>query len=411
MSHYHIFGGIPLHGETSVGGCKNAVLPILFATLLTRGENILENVPRISDVECVLDILRSLDVRVSYLDLHTLLVDATDASPSLPNSAAVRRIRASTYLIGSMLARFGSVTLQSFGGCSFCERPIDLHLLAARAFGAGEEGDVLSAPALHAADLTLPLISVGATVNALLMAASIEKCSVISGVAIEPHVLALVHYLRMAGAEIRIRSYPVPTFFVRGGRLSGVRIRMIPDMIEAGTLLLAAAITGGTALVHRVDPSHLQSLLEALSLAGAEIDKTEDSVRLTLPKNAAEMHLVAAPYPGIATDLSPLLCALLARLGTGSMRDTVFPERRSFLDAYHALGANFALADASIRFFAPSEPRRRSVSVPDLRAGAGTVLLALAGAGEAILTDENEYISRGYENFKGKLQMLGAHIE
>lgn len=411
MSQYRIFGGKPLFGEVTIGGCKNAVLPILFATLLTRGKNIFENVPRISDVECVLTILHSLGVRTAYLDLHTLAVDASDAVLSTPDAESVRRIRASTYLVGSMLSRFGSVTLQRFGGCSFCERPIDLHLLAARAFGAHEESGKLFAPALHPCSLIFPIVSVGATVNALLMAASLSEWSTISGVAIEPHVLALVHYLRMAGAEIRIRPYPVPTFFVRGGRLRGVRMRMIPDMIEAGTFLLAAATTGGTVRVREADPSHLKSLLDALACGGAEIEKGEKSVRLSFSKAACEMHFIAEPHPGIATDLSPLLCAFLSRVGAGSMRDTVFPTRKSFLRAYSALGANYELSEQEIRFFAPSEPRESFVSVPDLRAGAGTVLFALSNAGEATLSDENEYIARGYENFKGKLQGLGANIE
>ena len=411
MSSYHVFGGTPLRGEVAVGGCKNAVLPILFATLLTRGENIFDNVPRISDVQCVLKILHSLGVRTSYLDLHTLSVDATDAAFAVPDADAVRHIRASTYLIGSMLARFGRVMLQSFGGCAFCERPIDLHLMAAHAFGAKEDANELLTSHLCACHISFPIVSVGATVNALLMAASLSQLSVLSGVAIEPHVLALIQYLRMAGADIRISSHPKPTFFVRGGSLHGVRMRMIPDMIEAGTFLLAGAATGGTVSVRDVDPSHLESLLRALSRGGADIEVHESTVRLSLPACKQRMHFVAEPHPGIATDLSPLLCALLARIGEGTMRDTVFPTRKSFLRAYYDLGANYETNDAVIRFLTPGAPREDSVTIPDLRAGAGAVLFALANATEVTLTDENKYIERGYENFKGKLTQLGARIE
>ncbi len=408
---YRIEGGRRLRGSVKIGGSKNAVLPILFATLLTRGKSTLFGVPEITDVETVLSLLRTFGAEITRLAPDIIEIDTQNLSYATPSEAFTRVIRASTYLIGACLGRFGKVELPMFGGCSFCDRPIDLHLRAVRAFGGEIQENEIICKQLYANRVIFPKVSVGATVNGLLLASQIEDESILENVAIEPHVLSLVAFLRIAGCRISILSTPRPTFFVRGGKLRGVRMRMIPDMIEAGTYLLSAFITGGSVTVEDIDPSHLHSFFSLMKKAGADLLLKEHSATLSLPKPPKRVDIVCAPYPGIPTDLSPILAGTLAHYGNGTLLDSVFPKRKSFLLPYHALGANYAENEnGSITFSSRDTIRSDTVSVPDLRAGAGIVLYALATHSLITVDDESDYILRGYEHFTSKLSALEAYV-
>ena len=408
---YRVEGGSPLYGSVKIGGSKNAVLPILFATLLTRGKSLLTNVPAITDVESVLSLLQTFGARICRPTQDAVEIDTTCLSYTPPPEAFTRTIRASTYLIGACLGRFGKIDLPAFGGCSFCERPIDLHLKAVQAFGGEIQENQIICKQLLSNRVVFPRISVGATVNGLLLASQIEEESILENVAIEPHVLSLIAFLRIAGCRISILRSPRPTFFVRGGKLQGVKMRMIPDMIEAGTYLLSAFLTGGKVTVNDIDPSHLTSFFSLMEHAGATVFKKERSATLFCKERSKRIHITCAPYPAVATDLSPILSAMLARYGMGSVKDTVFPQRNSFLSPYHSLGANFLTQeDGSISFLPPDPPRAHTVSVPDLRSGAGLILYALSLPTTTVIDDTHGYLLRGYENFTEKINALGAYI-
>ena len=408
---YQTLGGSPLRGSVRIGGCKNAVLPILFATLLTRGKSRLYGVPSITDVDTTLSILEAFGAEISRPEEHTLEIDTTHLDYVTPNVASVRAIRASTYLIGACLGRFGRAELSDFGGCDFCKRPIDLHLMAAEAFGAKIDGNQIECKRLLANHVVFPIVSVGATVNSLLLSSQIPELSVLENVAIEPHVFSLITFLRIAGASISIATTPRPTFFVRGGRLRGVTMHMIPDMIEAGTYLLAAFISGGTVTTEGIDPSHLRSFFALMRDVGADLTIEEHRATLSRTTPMREASITCAPFPGIPTDLSPILAAALARCGKGRLCDTVFPDRRSFLSPYRALGANCVeREDGTILFTAPDPVRETTLTVPDLRCGAGMILYALSLSTPIEIIDDHQWILRGYEDFTMKINALEANV-
>ena len=408
---YRVEGGMPLRGSVKISGCKNAVLPILFATLLTRGTSLLYGVPEITDVETVLSLLRAFGADISRPEPHTVQIDTSHLEYTRPSDDFTRAIRASTYLIGACLGRFGKVGLSTFGGCGFCDRPIDLHLKAVRSFGGEIYENEIICKQLVANRVVFPVVSVGATVNSLLLASQIPEESILENVAIEPHVMSLVTFLRIAGCRISILHTPRPTFFVRGGRLKGVRMKMIPDMIEAGTYLISALINGGEVTVDGIEPSHLSSLFTLLRRAGTDIVVRENSATITCDKPPKPMHIVCEPFPGIPTDLSPILAGALARYGSGTLRDTVFSKRRSFLSPYHSLGANYIEKEDGTLVFLPADPPRTdTLTVPDLRAGAGMLLYALSVGQPVVVEDPSNYILRGYEDFTKKINALGANV-
>ena len=362
-------------------------------------------------MDTALSLLRDYGAVISRPERHTLEIDTTHLDDATPNPESIRKIRASTYLIGACLGRFGRAELPTFGGCAFCERPIDLHLMAAKAFGAQIEGNEIKCKQLLANRVTFPIVSVGATVNSLLLASQIPKVSVLENVAIEPHILSLITFLRIAGASIRIVPAKRPTFLVRGARLRGVTMTMIPDMIEAGTYLLSALISGGRVTVRDIDPAHLRAFFTVMREAGADLTLTENAATLSRTSPMRSVSVTCAPYPAIATDLSPLLAASLARHGTGSLSDTVFPNRRSFLAPYRALGASITeTGDGTFLFTSPDTVRERVLAVPDLRCGAGMILYALSLSTPIEIVDERGWILRGYEDFTLKLNALGANV-
>ena len=405
MKSFVILGGKPLVGNVTVSGSKNSALPILFATVIARGESIIENLPKIGDTEAALTILSELGADIR-LDGNTARINTESLVYSEPSSALTSLIRASTYLIGSLLARFGRCRLSTFGGCNFADRPIDIHLDSAYRLGAIREGELLLANGLHPAEITLRLPSVGATVNTLLLASSIKGKTVIRGFAREPHILTLIDFLRSAGAKIELSDGEIT---VEGGDLHGGRVRIDGDVLEAATLLTAGAITNGRVGVIGVDFNAMNSITRAFSALGLSLLYEGEALVCERGEYSYYTEIVARPYPGFPTDLQPIFAPLFASLSGGKITDTVWRERFGYLDELARLGVKSArLTDGALIY--KSKQHSGTASSPDLRGGMSLVLSALHSRGESRIYSA-EKILRGYESLDEKLSALGADIK
>ncbi len=399
-----INGGRPLFGKVQVSGSKNGALPILFASVVTSGITEVIGCPRIGDTAVALELLGSLGVGAEWQG-QSLFLDTRELKYTPPNAELVRKIRASTYLIGATLARFGEAELCSCGGCNFADRPIDLHIYAAECLGARIDSNILKAGKLNGGEISLPLPSVGATVNSLIMAAAAEGETHIKGYAKEPHVLLLIDYLRSAGAEIELAENLLT---VRGRALGGGRVKIIGDMIEAGTYIAAGLLTGGEVEVSGIDNESMKPFSASLCALGARVRSEEDSLSASIFGRGNFLNLRAEPYPGFPTDLQPITAPLLARFSGGRIEDSVFPERLGYLCELSRFGIS-SQRDRSGALILPSSFMPASVKAPCLRGGAACLLAALCAEGESII-DGAEIIERGYENIEEKLRALGALI-
>lgn len=415
MDRIVVSGGRALVGEVRIGGSKNAALPILFGGILTNDVCVFENLPRVSDVLCVLEILRFMGARVRFHRGGDVEVDYRELQSVLPPAALTRGIRGSVYLLGALLGRFGTAVLPGVGGCDFGHRPIDLHLSGFAAMGAiaTTEDDRLTLHAprgLVGCRFALPLPSVGATCNLLMAAVSATGESVLEGVAEEPHVQALAAFLRAAGAELR--SCP-GGIVIRGGRhLHGCRVRIIPDMIEAGTYLCAAMATGGEVTVTDTVPEHLGALLWVLERMGGRLCIAKDSVTVKASARYRCMHVETGPYPAFPTDLHPQLAVLFCiggrATGKGSVRERVWESRFRYVEELARMGATARIEGESATFL-PTALTPAVVTSPDLRGGAALLLAALATEGRSEILNAAT-IGRGYEHLETKLRTLGARV-
>ncbi len=397
-------GGAPLFGEVSVGGSKNAALPILFAALTARGTSVINNIPDIGDVRCAIKIIEGLGAVVERRGSR-LTVNTDGISYRKPPCELVASIRASTYLIGSCLASFGICHLQPFGGCNFSARPIDFHLKLAEKMGAAVEDDIIRADALTPALIKLPKPSVGATVNALIMASATEGTSMIYGSAREPHILSLIDFLRSAGACITCTDDCIT---VIGGGLHGGEITLIGDMIEAGTYLSAALATGGDVTVKGIDPDELAPFIDLLTESGARFDIGDCSVRAQ-GEICRPISAICTPYPGFPTDLQPIIAPLCGLFRGGRIKDTVFPDRFGYLNSLSLFGiAHNTLLDTAY-IYASRSISPAAVSAPDLRGGAACIIAALAAEGKSRI-EGIAAVERGYEGISKKLRSLGADV-
>jgi UDP-N-acetylglucosamine 1-carboxyvinyltransferase len=404
MGRFIINGGVPLYGGVRVSGSKNAALPIIFASLTTVGVSRIYNLPDITDVADAIAIIEQLGAKVWREDSVTL-VDTREVRYATLRLDEVERIRASTYLIGACLARFGRAELLPFGGCAFSRRPIDMHLDAARALGASVDGDLLEVGQLVGGEIRFRCPSVGATVNALILAASAKGETVIFGAAREPHIHSLIYYLRGAGADIRVFGDVIR---VRGGALRGATAVIPGDMIEAGTFLAAALITGGRVRVSGFDARELSAFTAPLLAAGVIEDVSGGSIML-VGRPRRPMSITTGAYPAFATDLQPIFATVMAWARGGSIEETVWRSRFGYLDRLAFLGVSSSRENNRAEIF-PSELMAGSVEAPDLRGGAAAVLAALAAEGESVI-GRGELVLRGYDSFAEKLRSLGAKIE
>lgn len=396
-------GGVSLRGSVRVGGSKNAALPIIFASLITRGESVIHRLPDIGDVRVAISIIESFGARCERSG-DSLLINTERLTLARPDDKLVSAIRASTYLIGASLSRFGIAYIQPFGGCGFCTRPIDLHILACRTMGATVGDGVIISRGLVGADMRFAKVSVGATVNAIILAATARGESRIENYARESHVFNLIDYLRSAGADITVTDEAIT---VRGRELLGGEITVEGDPIEAGTYAALSAITGGGITVLGVEPQLLDSFFDPLVSRGAVLDKSEGITLRSPPCDRVE--IIAEPYPAFPTDLQPISAPLLASAEGGTLEDRVWRGRFGYLDALAPLGIEYKAYPSSAEVF-PSRIRAADTIAPDLRGGAAALMTALAAKGESRIRF-SEIIERGYESIEKKLRALGAEIK
>lgn len=412
MIKYMIQGGSPLRGTVTISGAKNAAVAILPATLLVNGVCHLDNVPDISDVRLLLDILSDMGAKIRRLSPNSLEIDCSRARNTIAPIELVRRIRASYYLIGAELGRFGSARVALPGGCNFSVRPIDQHIKGFEAMGAEvslENGYVVAKGSLNGGHIFPDMVSVGATMNIMIAAVLANGMTVIENCAKEPHVVDLANFLNSMGANIS--GAGTDTIKVRGVKtLHGGSYAIIPDQIEAGTYMAAAVATGGDVLVRNIIPRHLECITAKLREMGARVTEYDDSVRIQRFAPLRPTKVKTMPYPGFPTDMQPQIavCLSLAR-GVSIITEGIYDTRFRYTGELNRMGASIQV-DTKIAVLNGVESLHGcSVRAFDLRAGAAMVIAGLAADGVTVVEDVH-YIERGYEDIIGKLRALGAVI-
>ena len=413
MNKYIIHGGRPLFGEVTISGAKNAAVAIIPAALLVDGVCRIENIPQISDVTLFFSILDELGARVRVLNQHAVEIDCRTVRSTHPSYDMARRIRASYYLLGALLGRFGAGQVAMPGGCNLGPRPIDQHLKAFTAMGADDSVEYgmirVRAEHLTGSHIFFDTVSVGATMNAMLAAVKAEGLTILENVAREPHVVDLANCLNMMGADVHGAGTDV--IKIRGVKqLHGCSYSIIPDQIEAGSYMVGAAITGGDVTLHNVIPKHMEPITAKLRAAGCEVTEYDDAMRIVRHGAIHPVKIKTMPHPGFPTDMQPLMTVLLTLAdGTSIVTEGIWENRFRYVDELIRMGANIQV-DGQV---AVIEGVKKLYPAPlralDLRAGAAMVMAALAADGVSEI-DETAHIERGYENIVEKLQALGADI-
>ena len=413
LEKFVIMGGKPLYGEVSISGAKNAAVAILPATILAADVCVIENLPNISDVSVSLNILSALGAKVRMLSRNTYEIDTSHlVGTNVPDDLS-RQMRASYYFLGALLSRFGRAQVAMPGGCNLGPRPIDQHLKAFSALGAQDSVDygmiTVRAAELNGARIFFDKVSVGSTMNAMLSAVMAKGETVLENCAKEPHVVDLANFLNMCGADIRGAGTDV--IKVRGVEaMHGCNYSIIPDQIEAGSYMVAAAATGGDVLIKNVIPKHLEPITAKLRRAGAEVTEYDDMVRVCRTGPIQPLKINTMPHPGFPTDMQPLMGVLLSvAQGTSTITEGIWDNRFRYVDELRKMGANIQV-DGQV---AVIEGVERLMPAPlrasDLRAGAAMVVAALMADGTSEI-EEISHIERGYENIVEKLRGLGADI-
>ena len=412
---YVINGGATLRGEVEISGAKNAAVAIIPAALLVDGVCRIENIPQISDADMLLTILSHLGAQVRFLNKTTIEIDCTSVRCVDAPFDLTRKIRASYYLIGAMLGRFGRAKTTMPGGCNFGVRPIEQHIKGMTALGADVDvrnGFVYAETPdgkLHGARIYLDKVSVGATMNIILAATLAHGRTIIENAAREPHIVDLANFLNSMGADIR--GAGTDTVKVNGvEKLHGGSYTIIPDQIEAGTYMVAAAATGGEVLIRNVIPKHLECISAKLRETGTIIQENEDSVFVRGAKHLRRANVKTLPYPGFPTDMQPQMGSLLCLAnGTSVITEGIYDNRFKYVNELRKMGAEIQVDGRVAVNEGGQELSGAVVQACDLRAGAAMVIAGLCAKGTTIVEDVH-YIERGYENFVGKLRALGADI-
>jgi UDP-N-acetylglucosamine 1-carboxyvinyltransferase len=414
MDMFVINGGHQLNGEVEISGAKNAAVAILPATILAESPCRIENIPNISDVTMIIDILSKLGAKVKTINKSTIEIDGTHiSSPIVPYDLA-RKMRASCYFLGALLGRFSRAQVSMPGGCDFGVRPIDQHIKGFEALGASitlEYGMVEAhAMSLHGSQIYLDVVSVGATVNIMLAAVKALGLTVIENAAKEPHIVDLANFLNSMGADIRGAGTDV--IKIRGvEHLHGVTYSIIPDQIEAGTFMVAAAATAGHVIVRNVIPKHLESISAKLIEMGVNIEEYDDAISVSRTKRLSRANIKTMPHPGFPTDMQPQMAVLLSIAeGTSIITEAVWDNRFRYVDELKRMGANFQVDGKIAVIEGVSSLTGAPVKAPDLRAGAALMIAGLVGRGVTEIEDI-QHIERGYENIDEKLRSLGADIK
>ncbi len=401
-------------GDIDVSGMKNAAVPVILSTVLLDDVCTLENLPNILDVSYSLEILQSMGATVKRLDKNTVTIDTRHVRGGSSPYDLVRKMRGSYYIMGAELGRFGCANVGCPGGCDFGVRPIDQHIKGFRALGAqvNVDGGYLEAKTpngLHAAHLFFDKVSVGATINVIIAATRAKGTTVIENAAREPHVVDLANFLNSCGA--RISGAGTDVIKIRGvDRLYGCTYAIIPDMIEAGTYMIAAAATKGRLRIRNVIPKHLESISAKLEEMGAQIEEFDDSILVRGPASLRPTDVRTQPYPGLPTDVHPQLCVLLCLAqGVSYLTEGVWDNRFRYVEELKRMGAQIKV-DGKMAIVEGGEPLSAApIQAVDLRAGAAVVIAALTANGKSEI--ENIYhIERGYDDLVGKLRGVGADI-
>lgn len=413
MDKFVITGGRPLRGEVTISGAKNAAVAIIPAAILSDGVCRIENIPNISDVSMISRILSELGAQIRLVNKNTIEIDPKHIHTAVVPYEMARRMRASYYLIGALLGRFLHARVSLPGGCNFGVRPIDQHLKGFAALGATwslDQGMVdVKVDKLVGSQIYLDVVSVGATINIMLAAVKAKGLTVIENAAREPHIVDLANFLNSMGADIRGAGTDV--IKIRGvDRLNGTTYSIIPDQIEAGTYMAAAAATGGDILVKNVIPKHLESITAKLLEMDVDVQEYDDSVRVSRSGPLNRCNIKTMPHPGFPTDMQPQFAVLLALAqGTSIITEGVWDNRFRYVDELRRMGANIQV-DGKVAVFEGVEALQGApIKATDLRAGAAMIIAALAAQGVTEI-EEICHIERGYENIEEKLQDLGADI-
>ncbi len=414
MEHFVIRGQRKLKGEVSVSGAKNAVVAIIPAAIMAGGVSIIENLPRIMDVSSYVDTLTRLGANCEFIDEQTLKIDASNINEFHATFDSVKKIRASYYLMGALLGRFKQAEVALPGGCNFGSRPINFHLKGFRALGAEVEdlGDIikLKADKLVGANIFLDAASVGATINIMLAAVYAEGTTTIENAAKEPHIVDTANFLNMMGAKIKGAGTDV--IRIQGVKsLHSAQYMVIPDQIEAGTYMIAAAACGGHVTVKNLIPKHMDSLSAKLKEAGCRITEGDDYIEVVSDGNLKAINVKTMAYPGFPTDLQPQMVALLAKAnGTSILTENVWENRFQYVNELKRLGCNIKVEGRKAIIEGNPVLSGAEVNATDLRAGAALVIAGLCAKGETKIGNI-KYIDRGYERIEHKLRELGADIE
>ena len=415
MTKYVIHGGKPLYGTVEISGAKNAAVAILPAALLVDGVCRIENIPQISDVTLILNILQELGADVRTVNRTTVDIDCSHIRNAGVHDALARKIRAYYYFIGALLGRFGSAEVPPPGGCDFGGRPIDQHIKGLAAMGAEVEvkGGLIRAKArdgrLQGNTIYMDMVSVGATMNLIIAATLAQGTTVIENAAKEPHIVDLANFLNSMGASIMGAGTDV--IKIRGvDHLLGGIYSIIPDQIEAGTYMAAVTATGGDVLIKNVIPKHLECITAKLMEMGAEVKELDDAVRVSRSGELYRTNVKTLPYPGFPTDMQPQVAACLCMAqGTSVLTEGVWDNRYRYVDEFRRMGAHIQVDGKIAVIEGVPQLTGATVEACDLRAGAALIIAGLAAQGSTVI-GQIQHIERGYEDIVRKLSSIGADI-
>ena len=414
MEQYIIKGGNPLVGEVEIGGAKNAALAILAAAIMTDETVTIDNLPDVNDINVLLEAISGIGAEVDRIDRHTVRINGSNIENFDIEYDYIKKIRASYYLLGALLGKYKRAEVALPGGCNIGSRPIDQHLKGFRALGAYvdiEHGKIIAeAERRIGKHIYFDVVSVGATINVMMAASMAEGLTILENVAKEPHVVDVANFLNSMGANIRGAGTDV--IKIRGvSRLHKTDYSIIPDQIEAGTFMFAAAATRGDVTVMNVIPKHLEATIAKLVEIGCEVEEFDDAVRVVSKGDLHNTQVKTLPYPGFPTDMQPQIGVTLALCkGTSTITESIFENRFKYLSELARMGANVKVEGNAATIEGVDKFSGARVSAPDLRAGAALVIAGMAADGITIV-DDIVYIQRGYERFEEKLRSLGAVIE
>ena len=413
MEQYVIKGGNRLEGEVMISGAKNAALAILAAAIMADEAVTIENVPDVRDTRIVLDAIKDIGAIVERVDKHTYKINGSTIYSTTVDYEYIKKIRASYYLLGALLGKKGNAQVALPGGCNIGSRPIDQHIKGFKALGANveiEHGMICAeADNLSGGHIYMDVVTVGATINIMLAACMAEGNTIIENAAKEPHVVDVANFLNCMGANIKGAGTDV--IRIKGvEKLHGTTYSIIPDQIEAGTFMIAAAVTGGNVLINNVIPKHLEAITAKLVEVGCQVDEYDEAVRVVGTGKLSHTNIKTLPYPGFPTDMQPQMTVLLTCCeGTSIVTESIWENRFKYVDELARMGATIKVEGNTAIISGGDRLTGAQVAAPDLRAGAALVLSGLVAEGFTYV-DDIKYIERGYEDFEDKLRKIGADI-